>query len=101
MPWHRLINSIARPRDDYLPKNEKRVEPSESVCKGGILPPDFVSKVNHIYIRAGVGQIMPTTLPTGHSDFQIFLRPWRERLFYRAGFQLSIIMLDRRHFSRP
>lgn len=35
MPWHRLINSNARPRDDYLPKNEKRVEPSESVCGGG------------------------------------------------------------------
>ena len=36
MPWHSLINSNARPRDDYLPKNEKRVEPSESGGWGGV-----------------------------------------------------------------
>ena len=26
MPWHRLINFDARPRDDYLPKNETESE---------------------------------------------------------------------------
>ena len=73
MPWHRLINSNARPRDDYLPKNEKRVEPSESVCRGAggaILLPDFGSKVNHIFISIRVrGRLCP---PDYHPATRIF-----------------------------
>ena len=53
MPWHRLINSNARPRDDYLPKNEKESRAVGIGVQGvgPILPPDFGSKVNHISIR--------------------------------------------------
>ena len=59
MPWHRLINSNARPRDDYLPKNEKESR-AVGIGVGGrtILPPDFGSNVNRISISAG-GRLCP------------------------------------------
>ena len=72
MPWHRLINSNARPRDDYLPKNEKRVEPLESECgEGGFYLPILAVKLTIFLFLSGLEadyahQI--TTRPLGFSD---------------------------------